>query len=271
MQAFLDLLPYIPPTDVALFCGILGLFLGSFYNVCSDRYLSGESILWPPSHCTACKAKLSPLELIPLVSWLVLRGRCRHCGAVIGWRYPLMELASGFFAALVGYRFGASTACLVGLVFTGLFLVLSAIDFQAFLLPDKMTFPGAILAVPAAVYGLGHEWTETLLGGVIGVTLFWLLALYYRWRTGKDGLGFGDVKLMAVLGFLCGLAYLPMILLIAGTTALLGFAVLCIKRGGTAGVTGVMMPFGPFLCLGGWVSLVYGETLLNWWIQWLVG
>ena len=134
-----------------------------------------------------------------------------------------------------------------------------------------MTFPGAILAVPAAVYGLGHEWTETLLGGVVGVTLFWLLALYYRWRTGKDGLGFGDVKLMAVLGFLCGLAYLPMILLIAGTTALLGFAVLCIKRGGTAGVTGVMMPFGPFLCLGGWVSLVYGETLLNWWIQWLVG
>ena len=245
--------------------------MGSFYNVCSDRYLSGESILWPPSHCTACNAKLSPLELIPLLSWLVLRGRCRHCGAVIGWRYPLMELASGFFAALVGYRFGASTACLVGLVFTGLFLVLSAIDFQAFLLPDKMTFPGAILAVPAAVYGLGHEWTETLLGGVVGVTLFWLLALYYRWRTGKDGLGFGDVKLMAVLGFLCGLAYLPMILLIAGTTALLGFAVLCIKRGGTAGVTGVMMPFGPFLCLGGWVSLVYGETLLNWWIQWLVG
>ena len=153
MQAFLNLLPYIPSTDVALFCGILGLFLGSFYNVCSDRYLSEESILWPPSHCTACNAKLSPLELIPLLSWLVLRGHCRHCGAVIGWRYPLMELASGFFAALVGYRFGASAACLVGLVFTGLFLVLSAIDFQAFLLPDKMTFPGAILAVPAAVYG----------------------------------------------------------------------------------------------------------------------
>ncbi len=153
MQAFLDLLPYIPSTDVALFCGIQGLFLGSFYNVCSDRYLSGESILWPPSHCTACNAKLSPLELIPLVSWLVLRGRCRHCGAVIGWRYPLMELASGFFAALVGYRFGASVACLIGLVFTGLFLVLSAIDFQAFLLPDKMTFPGAILAVPAPFTG----------------------------------------------------------------------------------------------------------------------
>ena len=114
MQAFLDLLPYIPLTDVALFCGILGLFLGSFYNVCSDRYLSGESILWPPSHCTACNAKLSPLELIPLLSWLVLRGRCRHCGAVIGWRYPLMELASGFFAALVGYRFGASVSSLRG-------------------------------------------------------------------------------------------------------------------------------------------------------------
>ena len=271
MQELLDILPLIPKEHAAIFCGVVGLFLGSFYNVCSDRYLSGESILWPPSHCTACGAKLLPLELIPLVSWLCLRGKCRHCGAVIGWRYPLMELASGFFCALVGWRYGFSLPTLVGLVFTGVFLVLSAIDFQAFLLPDKMTLPAAVVAIPAAVYGLGHEWTETLLGGVIGVALFWLLALYYRWRTGRDGLGFGDVKLMASLGFLNGLSSLPMIILMASITALLAFGVLCLKRGRLSGVSGVMMPFGPFLCLAGWISLVYGEKILKWWIQWLVG
>ena len=271
MTEFLDLLPLIPKDVAALVCGFLGLFLGSFYNVCSDRYLSGESILWPPSHCTACNAKLSPVELIPVVSWLVLKGRCRHCGAVIGWRYPLMEVAAAFFYALAGWHYGFTLPLLVALVFTGLFLVLSAIDFQAFLLPDKMTFPAAVVAIPCAIWGLGHDWVETIAGGVIGVALFWGLALYYKWRTGRDGLGFGDVKLMASLGFLCGLSYLPMILLIAGVTALIAFGVLTLKRGGVSGLGGVMMPFGPFLCLAGWVSLVYGEAIFKWWIQWLVG
>ena len=268
---FFGLLCLIDKETAAVVLVVLGLFLGSFYNVCSDRYLSGESILWPPSHCTACNAKLSPAELIPLVSWLILRGRCRHCGAVIGKRYPLMELASGFFGFLIGWRWGFCLETVIALGFTGLFLVLSAIDFQAFLLPDKMTLPGALIAIPAGALGLAHGWMETIAGGITGTALFWLLSLYYRLRTGRDGLGFGDVKLMAVLGSLCGLTYLPMIVLIAGVTALASFGFLAIKRGGVSGISGIMMPFGPFLCLAGWVSLVYGEAILKWWIQWLIG
>ena len=271
MMDWLTLLPRIPHDAAALLLGVLGLFLGSFYNVCSDRYLSGESIVWPPSHCTHCGTRLSALELIPLVSWLCLRGRCAHCKEPIGWRYPLMELTSGVTAALVGWRWGLTLPALTLLVFTGLFLVLSAIDLQSYLLPDKMTLPGAILAVPAGIWGLGHDPLETLLGGLIGVALFWGLALYYRWRTGHDGLGFGDVKLMAVLGCLCGVLFLPLILLVSGISALLAFGAWCLKRRRVAGLTRTMLPFGPFLCLGAWISLLYGDAILSWWMQWLIG
>ncbi len=265
------LLAQIPKEDFAIFSAILGLFLGSFYNVCADRYLAGQSILWPPSHCEACQTPLKPWELIPVVSWVCLRGRCVHCGEKVSFQYPLAELISALLAYFVGLRFGVSFAYLTVLIFTGLFLILSLIDFKAYLLPDRFTLPGAVIAIFASVYGLGNAWIDVLLGALVGGGLFGALAWGYKRLRGIDGLGWGDVKLMFMLGALCTFPYLSMMIFLAGVLALVGFAVVGVAKKRTEDVHSMALPFGPFLCMGAWVTLLWGPMLWQMWFNWIVG
>lgn len=134
---------------------LLGLLLGSFYNVCIHRYVSGESILFPPSHCPHCNQRLRFWELIPVLSYLLLRGQCARCHKPIHIRYPLVELLSGLTSGLLAWRFGPTLAFPVYLVFTGMLIVASGIDLECFILPDGITLGGTVLAVPAAVFALG--------------------------------------------------------------------------------------------------------------------
>ena len=145
---------------------LLGLLLGSFYNVCIHRYVSGESILFPPSHCPHCNQRLRFWELIPVLSYLLLRGQCARCHKPIHIRYPLVELLSGLTSGLLAWRFGPTLAFPVYLVFTGMLIVASGIDLECFILPDGITLGGTVLAVPAAVFALGMDWTDALLGGL---------------------------------------------------------------------------------------------------------
>ena len=260
LQAF----AMLPPEAVAAAAGVLGLFIGSFLNVCVDRYIAGESIVYPPSHCTHCGHRLGAADLIPVLSWLILGGRCRYCRHPLSRAYPMSESVTGIVFALTAWHFGSGLETLAALVFAALFIVMSGIDLRIFILPDRLTYPAAVLALPAAVWVFGLSWVNALLGGIAGAGIFWLLAHYYRWRTGRDGLGLGDVKLMLSVGFLCGLEHLTLAVLLASVAALAGFGIMA--AAGRKGVGSARLPFGPFLCGAAWITLVYGGSL---WALWL--
>ena len=245
---------------------LLGLLLGSFYNVCIHRYVSGESILFPPSHCPHCNQRLRFWELIPVLSYLLLRGQCARCHKPIHIRYPLVELLSGLTSGLLAWRFGPTLAFPVYLVFTGMLIVASGIDLECFILPDGITLGGTVLAVPAAIFALGMDWTDALLGGLVGGGTFLAVLLVFKRLRGVDGMGFGDVKLMLMLGVLCGPLGLPLITLVAGVSALAAFLLIaCLMP------REVPIPFGPFLSLGAFVHILAGQEILDWWIRFITG
>lgn len=233
---------------------VLGLCLGSFYTVCVHRYLTGGSIVWPGSHCPACGSPLRPWENIPLVSFFLLRGRCRACRAAIPWRYPVIEALAGLSALALAWRFGPSLAFVFCLAVTGIMLVASAIDWETYLLPDIFTYPLGLLGL-ATPLALPASWLDTLLGAALGAGLLWAVREGYFRLRGVEGLGLGDVKLMVGLGGLVGASRLPLTVLVASLLALAVF-VLCIARTSRSQGLATAIPFGPFLCAGAWLVLV---------------
>lgn len=250
---------------------LLGLLLGSFYNVCIYRYRSGESIAFPPSHCPQCKGRLRFWELVPVISYLLLRGQCARCHAPISIRYPLVELLSGLAAGLLAWRYGPTLAFLVYLGFTGMLIVASGIDLDSFILPDGITLGGAVLAAPAAVLVLGMSWADVLIGALVGGGTFLAVLLIFKHLRGVDGMGYGDVKLMLMLGALCGPLGLPLITLVAGVSALGAFLVVACFLPREAPLRETPIPFGPFLSLGAFVQILAGPEILDWWIRFITG
>ena len=247
------------------------ILLGSFYNVCIHRYVSGESILFPPSHCPHCNQRLRFWELIPVLSYLLLRGQCARCHKPIHIRYPLVELLSGLTSGLLAWRFGPTLAFPVYLVFTGMLIVASGIDLECFILPDGITLGGTVLAVPAAIFALGMDWTDALLGGLVGGGTFLAVLLVFKRLRGVDGMGFGDVKLMLMLGVLCGPLGLPLITLVAGVSARAAFLLIACLMPREAPLREMPIPFGPFLSLGAFVHILAGQEILDWWIRFITG
>lgn len=270
MEELIAVLDYVPRTDWTVFAVIVGLFIGSFLNVVSDRYLAGESIVWPPSHCTACGRRLRVWELIPVVSWTLLRGKCFGCGEKIGIRYPLSELLTGAAMGLVGWVYGPSAACLAMWLITSLFIAMSLIDAQSTILPDRFTLGGAVIALPISIYVLGNDWMNAVAGGVIGALVFWLVGVMYLKRRGVEGLGGGDVKLMLMIGFLVTAELLPLVVIIAGLVACLLFALAGMIRRSADGLNSLEMPFGPALCLAAFIVTLFGEAMWQRWIAFVL-
>ncbi|GAB6059943.1 A24 family peptidase [Desulfonatronum parangueonense] len=242
----------------------LGLLLGSFYNVCVHRYLTGQSVILPASHCPKCRHGLSWWENIPLFSFLLLRGRCRSCGEGISWRYPLVEAVSGLWALLLALQFGFGWAWLVYMAAGGLLIIMSFIDFQEYILPDVFTFPGALLAFGGSFLLADVSWQDSLLGALFGAGAFWLLQKGYYLLRGVEGLGTGDIKLMLMLGALVGWQGLPMMIFLAAFTALaasLGYMAKNAHQG-----MQTRIPFGPFLSLGAMLQILYGQQLMVLWM-----
>jgi leader peptidase (prepilin peptidase)/N-methyltransferase len=251
--------PFLPPGFFFVAALVLGLCLGSFYNVCVHRYLVGQSVVRPGSHCPACGHVLSWWENIPVLSYFLLRGRCRSCKGKIHWRYPAVELLSGILALLFALKFGCTVQWLTYMVFLGFFLVASFIDLDSFILPDILTYPTAALALSTPLF-LPVDWLDTLLGGLCGAGIFFLLQQFYLRLRGIDALGTGDIKLMLGLGALVGLAMLPLMILLSALCAL-AIAVIYLRRPEGQGLR-TAIPFGPFLCLGAVLTLLWGENLL---------
>ncbi|MCA1943841.1 MAG: prepilin peptidase [Desulfovibrio sp.] len=262
---FPDAVYYLSP----VFVTVVGLCLGSFYNVCIARYLSGESIVFPGSKCPVCGHRLRWWENIPLLSFLLLRGRCRGCQGKIHWRYPVVEALNGLWAFLLIQKLpllpGAEMEWLAlwsgYMLIGGILIIVSFIDLELYILPDVYVYPGILLTLAFAFfvvdpfYGI-PTFEDALYGAGIGAGLFFALQRLYRLLKGQEGLGTGDIKLMLMLGALVGWRGLPMMILASAFSALLASAIYMRRQ--KQGMQ-TMVPFGPFLSLGAMVYVVAGE------------
>jgi leader peptidase (prepilin peptidase)/N-methyltransferase len=240
-------------------CTLLGLIFGSFANVCVYRIPRSESIVFPGSHCPACQHDIAAYDNIPLYSWLVLAGKCRHCRASISWRYPLLELLMGLSWGVLAWHYGASPVLLQALCLFFLLWVLTFIDLETGLLPNLLTFPGITMGLGFSLW-MG-DWQASLIGAVAGYSVFWLVARMFLWITGREGMGYGDFKLLAMLGAFMGWQALPFIIFASSLIgALVGSLFLLLARRGFH----TEIPFGPYLAVAGMVWFIWSEPVLTW-------
>jgi leader peptidase (prepilin peptidase) / N-methyltransferase len=235
--------------------GLLGAIIGSFLNVVAHRVPRGESLVSPGSHCPGCGAEVKPYDNIPVVSWLLLRGRCRSCGMRISPRYPLVELAAAIaFAAVVAVR-GFDNNLVLELPLVAALIALAAIDFDHKLLPNKIVYPLAAYGVIATLLVDQDDLVENLIAGA-GAFAFLLVAVIAYPR----GMGMGDVKLAGAMGLYLGLSVIPALLVAFLSGSLVGIVI--IAREGAAGRKKAV-PFGVFLALGGIVGVLAGPELID--------
>ena len=260
--------------------GVLGLLVGSFLNVVIHRVprmlerewaqqaaeLRGEqaahddryNLVVPGSHCPSCGHRIGPLENIPLLSWLLQRGKCTACGTAIPLRYPVVELATGALSAIAIWRFGATAEGLGALVLTGFLIALAFIDFDTQLLPDNMTLPLLWLGLLFNLGGVFAPLPAAVIGAVAGYLALWTIYWLFRLATGKEGMGYGDFKLLAALGAWFGWMALPAVILLASVVgAAVGIALMVLVRHGR----NVPIPFGPYLAGAGLLALYFREPL----------
>jgi leader peptidase (prepilin peptidase)/N-methyltransferase len=237
------------------FLAPLGLIIGSFLNVVAYRLPRGESIVKPRSRCTTCGTEVRSRDNIPLLSWLVLRGRCRHCSAQISARYPAVELVTGVVFALVAVARGPHLELLVDLPFAAMLIAVANIDLEHRIVPNRILAPMAVWAVAASAVIQPDKLPELLIAGAAAFTFLLLAALAY-----PAGMGMGDVKLAGVMGLYLGLSVAPGMLIAFLTGSLVGIAIM-LRDGSGARKKGV--PFAPFLALGGLVALVAGPELID--------
>src|SRR5262245_4768238 len=257
---------------------LVGLSIGSFLNVCIHRIPAEQSLVWPGSRCPRCAAPIAWYDNVPIVSWLRLGGRCRACQAPISARYPVIELLTGGLAVLSLARFGATPWAVVAFAFACALVVVSVIDLDHGIIPDVVSLPGILagLAVSALVPGGVGLW-DAFAGAVLGGGLLWAIARVYQRAAGIEGLGLGDVKLLAMIGAFLGWQRLPAVLLVASIS---GGLALIAGRPGRARPGRVLrtlgpgalarhlrrtpLPFGPFLALGALVALFVSALSLPW-------
>jgi leader peptidase (prepilin peptidase)/N-methyltransferase len=280
MADFWHLLAHSPSTFI-LVLGLLGLLIGSFLNVVIHRLplmmergwrdecaaIVGSppveheppfSLSTPRSRCPHCEHPIAAWDNIPILSWLLLGGRCRHCRSGIAYRYPLIELVAGASSAIVAWHFGFSAAALLAAGMSWALIALSMIDLDTQLLPDDINQPLLWAGLAANLLGTFVNLQEAVIGAMVGYLSLWCVFHAFRLATGKEGMGQGDFKLLAALGAWLGWQALPIIVVISAFVgALVGLALIGLGRHDRA----QPMPFGPFLAVAGWMYLVWGGQL----------
>jgi leader peptidase (prepilin peptidase)/N-methyltransferase len=242
---------------VLLPAAAFGLIIGSFLNVVAFRLPARESLSRPGSHCTSCNTPIKPYDNIPLLSWMLLRGRCRSCKAPIAARYPLVEAGTGLlFTAVVAVHHADVTSLVLGLVLVAFLVPIALIDLDSKIIPNRLTGPAAIAAIVLGTALDPSGEVERLLAGAIGAFIVALPSLLH-----PAGMGMGDAKLVGVLGLFLGAAVAPafFVAMIVGTV--IGVAIM--MRKGMAAGRKTKVPFGPFLAIGGIVGILAGNELLS--------
>ena len=249
-----------------LFMFIFGLCIGSFLNVVIarlpgliDNELSDQSeqpaanLIRPGSRCPECKNKLYWIDNIPLLSYLLLKGKCRHCDTPISTQYFWVELLTGLLFVLCLIRFGISTTLFWSLILTSALITLAIIDLNTWLLPDSITLPGIALGLVLSFFNHFASLKDAIIGAIAGYLILWAIYQIHHRLTGREGMGYGDFKLLAMLGAWLGWYTLPIIMLISSLAGLVIFIVLKIvyKFDHTQPI-----PFGPFLAIAGWIVMI---------------
>jgi len=270
----------LPITWLATIGGVLGLLVGSFLNVVIFRYpvmlkhsWTTQSRAWleldplnddpptlskPASHCGNCKSPIKPYQNIPILSWLLLRGKCAVCKTPISARYPLVELLTAILSAVVVYKFGFSLQSGFGLLLTWVLVALTFIDFDHQLLPDDIVLPVLWLGLAISLFPVFSSPPSALIGAIAGYLVFWVVYQAFRLLTGKEGMGYGDFKLMALLGAWLGWEYLPQIILVSTLLgSIVGIGMMVAKKV----ASDLAIPFGPYIATAGWVAMIYGNEI----------
>jgi leader peptidase (prepilin peptidase)/N-methyltransferase len=269
------------PGPLIALTGLLGLLVGSFLNVVILRLPKRLEHDWrsqarellghaetaeaaPPdlvktgSHCPSCRHKLSALDNIPLVSWLALRGRCRYCGVRISWQYPLVELLTSRASAAIAWKLGFGWPLAAGLALTWTLIAAAGIDARTQLLPDQLTLPLLWLGLLVSLVSMFVTPTSAIVGAAIGYLSLWSVYWLFKLATGKEGMGYGDFKLLGALGAWMGpMSLLPIVLLSSLIGALVGGTMLALRGQDRS----TPIPFGPFIAAAGWVWFVLGDKL----------
>lgn len=273
----------MPPAFWIAAAGVLGLIVGSFLNVVILRLPARMEWLWkrdaremlelaadgepaPPdlvrkgSHCPHCKHPLAAWDNIPLLSWLLLRGRCRYCKAPISMQYPLVELLCGIASAIVVWKFGPAWQSAAVLLCTWILIAAAGIDFRTQLLPDSLTLPLLWLGLLLSLVPLFANPRDALIGAAAGYLALWSVFWLFKLATGKEGMGYGDFKLFAAAGAWLGwAALLPVIIIAALSGALVGIVMLRVRGQDRS----VPFAFGPFLAIAMWIWLIWGNQLFS--------
>jgi leader peptidase (prepilin peptidase) / N-methyltransferase len=267
---------------VFAFAFVLGLVVGSFLNVCILRIPAGESIVRPESHCPKCNKAIAPYDNIPVISWLILGGRCRNCKTPISALYPIVESATGLLFLACMFAFGSTLSWLKWSAFCAILVVLAVTDLRERILPDKVNLTGGVIGLAlSAVIPVGdgtslwlasHAFafpppvpvlsvTDALLGAALGAGILWIFAEGYFRLRGQEGMGLGDVKMMAMAGtFLGPKAIVLTIMAGAVLGSVLGAVFMLVRRTGSE----YELPFGLFLGAGALVAVFYGAPILGW-------
>lgn len=249
----------MPTPLLILYAALFGLIIGSFLNVVVHRLPRGTSIIFPRSACTYCGGAIGARDNVPVLSYLLLRGRCRRCGAPISSRYPLVELATGLLFALCAWRFGWSWETPVAALLCALLLVLALIDLDHFLLPDKLTLPGVLAGLALQPWLPRVEFIDALFGVVGGAGVLILIVNFWYWVREEEGMGLGDVNMLAMVGAFLGWQGAAVTLLAATLLgAVTGVTLLTFGRVGGKS----RLPFGVFLSLGALVALFAGDRIV---------
>jgi leader peptidase (prepilin peptidase) / N-methyltransferase len=242
-----------------VFGAALGLIVGSFLNVCIHRLPLRESVVWPSSRCPRCRAALRSYDNIPVLSYLILKGRCRSCSALISIRYPMIEVATGcvFLAAFLIFP---SPVLIQRLLFSCAMIVLFVIDLEHRILPDVITLPGIVLGFLFS-FLMPPGWLSSLLGIALGGGSLWLMGeLYFRVRH-EEGMGFGDVKMLAMIGAFLGWKLTLLTLVLSSFVgSAIGIGMIALKRGDMK----YALPFGTFLAVGALVAAAVGDQIVTW-------
>lgn len=268
--------------------GLFGLLIGSFLNVVIVRlpkmlahswttqcyeYLKQPTpldtkkpynLVLPRSHCPKCNHMITAADNIPVISFLFLKGRCRHCQTPISWRYPLIEITTALLSVVVAHRFGISWQSLAALILTWSLITLTVIDLQEQLLPDDITLPLIWLGLIVNSQSFFTSLESALFGAVAGYLFLWSIYWLFKLLTHKDGMGYGDFKLLSLLGAWLGWQVLPVIILLSSVVGVIvGLTMIACKR-----LTREQpIPFGPYLATAGWLSLIWGDKLIHYYLK----
>jgi leader peptidase (prepilin peptidase)/N-methyltransferase len=274
------------PAIFTILAGLIGLLVGSFLNVVIHRLpkmmqrewqqqcaeLNGQTVdasprynlLAPRSACPHCNHQISALENIPVVSYLFLRGKCAGCSASISLRYPIVEVLSGIMSAYAAWHFGFGLAAISAIFLVWALIALTFIDFDTQLLPDSITLPLLWLGMLLNLNGAFTSLPNALVGAVAGYLVLWLVYWVFKLTTGKEGMGYGDFKLLAALGAWLGWTLLPLIILLSSLVgAVVGITLIVFAKHGR----NIPIPFGPYLAGGGLIALFWGQALTQSYLQ----